>query len=321
MFCEDDEVVAEAAEAAAPVETAEATGPSDSGTEASDESVDVSGETAADALEETPELYNWNGEVEALREADWIKGLDMSVRESILHGVQSKYRNLERGYTKAYQENASKRKSLERRAQEIKDTELRVQKWLHGDIDPMEEKQRELEMLKQHHTSALETLHQEHEKALMKSQSGHAEEIEKLIHAREEANGRLAQFEADKEARKEAAMAAEVDSFEEWVKAEAPHVYADQDALYALCVNVASGIDKEKSLRMVLGAHPAPEPEPAAPTPAAPIAVPEAVEMMNMGASAAANTAPTNDLSFDERMDLLRRQAMADEAAFLNSTG
>tara|TARA_R110000824_G_scaffold326397_1_gene513320 strand:- start:134 stop:1117 length:984 start_codon:yes stop_codon:yes gene_type:complete len=325
MFNEDDEVATEVAET---TETAETSTVSDAVAEPAEsvESADVSGETAADAvpdetaadaLEETPALFDWNGEVTALKEAEWIKSLDPTVRASVLSGVQSKYRNLERGYTKAYQENAAKRKSLEKRAQEIKDTELRVQKWLHGDIDPMEEKQRELDLIKQHHDSALETLHKEHEKALMKAQSGHADEIEKLIESREAAQSRIAQYEAEKEAQETAALEAEVDSFENWVKDAAPHVYNDERALYALCTTVASGIDKADALKMVLALHPTPEPE--KPSTPMPEPVPEAVEMMNMGASAAANTEETNNLSFDDRMDLLRRQAMADEVALLNS--
>jgi len=319
MFYEDDEVVAETTEVAEATDTAVGSTGSTQPVEASDTSDAVaSDETAADALEEAPAIFDWNGEVESLREADWIKGLDVSVRDSLLRGIQTKYRNLERGYTKAYQENARSRKSLEERANEIKATEIRVQKWLHGDIDPMEEKQKELELLKQQHTTALDTLHKEHEKALMKSQSTHAEELEKLIEAREASQARLTQYEAEQAQREQAALDAEVNDFENWLKQEAPHVYEDQDALYALCVSVSSGINKEKALRMVLAAHPSPEPE--TPPPAEPEAVPEAVEMMNMGASAAANTEPTSDLSFDERMDLLRRQAMADEVAMLNST-
>ena len=323
MFCEDDEVVAETADAGEAVETDSVEVTSDEPVEAaSDESAAdepaTADETAADALEEVPSLFDWNGEVDSLREAEWVKKLDMSVRESVLRGVESKYRNFERGYTKAFQENALKRKALERREQEIKDTELRVQKWLHGDIDPMEEKQKEIEMMRQHHASALDTLHKEHEKALSKHQTGYAEELEKHIKAREAAESELSGYQTERQERKEAEMKAEVDNFENWIKEEAPHVYADQDALYALCVNVASGIPQEKALRMVLGAHPTPEPE--EPPPAEPEKVPEAVEMMSMGASAAASTEPTNDQSLDERLDILRRQAMAEEYAALNSS-
>jgi hypothetical protein len=323
MFYEDDEVVAETtetAEASAPAAeaTTEAVETADAGGETAADA--VSDETAADALEEAPAVFDWNGEVDALREAAWIKSLDPQVRASLLSGVQAKYRNLERGYTKAYQENASTRKSLDRRAQEIKDQELRVQKWLHGEIDPMEEKQRELDLIKQHHESALDTLHKEHEKALMKAQTGHADEINKLIEERESAQSRIAQYEAEQEAAEEARIEADVDLFSNWVKETAPHVYNDEKALYALCTTVAAGIDQEEAMKMVLAIHPTPAPEPVEPEAPAPEPVPQAVEMMNMGASAAANTEETNNLSFDEKMDLLRRQAMTDEAAFLNST-
>ena len=114
-------------------------------------------------------------------------------------------------------------------------------------------------------------------------------------------------------------MDAEVDQFESWIEKEAPHVYNDKDALYALCVQVASGIQKEDALEMVLGKYRLPEPEVVEPAPAEPEPVPAAVDMMNMGASPAANTTEQNQLSFDERMDLLRRQYMAEAAAQRNS--
>ena len=313
MFEEDNEAVDEAVS----TESVESVEPAQESVDVSADSVE-STETAADALEDVaPEVLNWNGELEAIQQETWFTGLDDAVRDVVQRGMTAKYRNYERGYTKAFQEAAVKRRALEAREKEIRDTELRVQKWLHGDVDPMTEKQKELELLRSSHSAALDTLRKEHEQALLKQQATHTSSIDELIAAREAAEERTRALEQLEAQREQAALDAEVDNFEAWIQDQAPHVYNDQDALYALCVQVASGIDKEAALRMVLGGYPAPAPEPEPepePVPAAPEPVPEAVEMMNMGASPAANTTQQTDLSFDERMDLLRRQYMQEAA-------
>ena len=313
MFDEDNEVADEAAS----TESVEAVEPEQEATVEATETVEAaesveSDETAADALEEAPEVFDWNGELDALKEASWFNGLEDAVRETALRGMTTKYRNLERGYTKAFQETALQRRSLEEREKEIRETELRVQRWLHGDVDPMAEKQKELELINTKHAAALDALRKEHEQAILKQQTSHTTKLDELIAARESAEELARNFEQVEAQREQAALDAEVDNFENWIQNEAPHVYENQEALYALCVQVASGIDKEAALRMVLGGYPAPEP--AEPPPAEPEKVPEAVEMMNMGASPAANTTEQVDLSFDERMDILRRQYMAEAA-------
>ena len=323
MFEVENEVADEAVSSEA-VESTESVETSD----VADESVDVAadsdgpvdtGETAADALEEAPQVYDWNGELDGIKKAEWFTSLDENIRETALRGMTAKYRNLERGYTKAFQEAALQRRALEAREKEIQATELRVQKWLHGDIDPMAEKQKELEMLRVNHEAALQTLRKEHEQAMLKRQAETASSIDELIAAREAAEDRAHQLEQLEAQREQAAMEAEVDQFERWIEAEAPHVYNDKDALYALCVQVASGIQKEDALEMVLGKYRMPEPEVVEPEPVEPEPVPAAVDMMNMGASPAANTTEQSQMSFDERMDLLRRQYMAEAAAQRNS--
>ena len=316
MFDEDNEVADEAV-STEEVESTEQVEPVQESVDVATESVEAvdsvdSDETAADALEEVPQVYDWNGELDGLKKADWFTSLDESIRETALRGMTAKYRNLERGYTKAFQEAALQRRSLDEREKEIRETELRVQRWLHGDVDPMAEKQKELELLTTKHAAALDTLRKEHEQAIQKQQAAHTTTLDELIAARESAEERARNFEQAEAQREQAALDAEVDNFENWIQNEAPHVYENQEALYALCVQVASGIDKEAALRMVLGGYPAPEP--AEPPPAEPAPVPEAVEMMNMGASPAANTTEQVDLSFDERMDILRRQYMAEAA-------
>ena len=315
MFEEDNEAVDEVVS----TESVESSEPVESAQESIEVASDSVGstETAADALEAAPDVLDWNGELESIQKEAWYTGLDENIRDVVQRGMTTKYRNYERGYTKAFQEAAVKRRALDTREKEIRDTELRVQKWLHGDVDPMAEKQREMELLRANHSSVLDTLRKEHEQAVLKQQTSHTTTIDELIASREAAEERARNFEHAEAQREQAALDAEVDNFESWIQETAPHVYNDKDALYALCVQVASNIPKEDALRMVVAGYPAPTPEPAPapePVPVEPTPVPDAVEMMSMGASPAANTTEQSDLSFDERMDLLRRQYMAEAA-------
>ncbi len=312
MFTEDDEVT----ETTETVESVETT------TEVSEtvaDETEVVEAAAEDQEEAPPEVFDWNGELDSLRDSDWFTQTDTSVRESILRGVEAKYRNFERGFTKAFQENAGRRKTLDRREKDIREQEMRVQKWLHGDVDPLEEKQREIESLKQANEAAIRALRDEHEEAVAKMQGGRVEEIEKLTQTLVEREERIRQFEEAEAAVKAAEDQKEVDEFTNFLKERAPHIYADKEALYDMCVNVAHGKEWDDALKMTLAIWPTPESEaPAAPAPE-PEPVPPAVDMMNMGSGAAPGTEATQTKSFDQMIDDLRRQAQADDAVARNN--
>jgi len=310
VFTEDDEVT-ETTETAETVEAVDVA--TDDVAEVADDAVEATADDtdAIELGEDPPEVFDWNGEIDALRGSDWFSKTDMSVRESILKGVEAKYRNFERGFTKAFQENAGRRKTLDRREKDIREQEMRVQKWLHGDVDPLEEKQREIEALKQANEAAILALRDEHEEAVAKMQGGRVDEIEKLTQTLVEREERIRQYEEVEATTKAAKDQAEVDEFTTWLKDKAPHIYNDEEALYKLCVNVAHNVEWDDALKMVLPLYPAPAA--AAPAPE-PEPVPPAVDMMNMGSGAAPGTEATQTKGFDEMLDDLRRQAQADDA-------
>lgn len=307
MFTEDNEVT----------EVAEVEETNDVSTDHSAEAVDDAVEATTDdtdAIEpsdDPPEVFDWNGELDDLRGSDWLAQADMSVREAITKGVETKYRNFERGFTKAFQENAGRRKTLDRREKDIREQEMRVQKWLHGDVDPLEEKQREIESLKQANEAAIRALRDEHEEAASKMQGGRVDEIEKLTQTIVEREERIRGYEETEANAKATKDQAEVNEFTTWLQEKAPHVYGDEEALYDLCVNVAHGKEWGDALKMTLALHPSP----AAAAPARePDPVPPAVGMMNMGSGSAPGTEATQTKGFDELLDDLRRQAQADDA-------
>ena len=116
----------------------------------------------------------------------------------------------------------------------------------------------------------------------------------------------------------------EVDSWDNWLKTEAPDLYEDfeddellkkrDDAFEWFCKLASTGMDKEMALSMLRSQFPtiaAPEPEVVEeqPKPAEPEPVPESVSLMNMGTGQASATTPSDPRTFDDILDAMRRAA------------
>jgi hypothetical protein len=269
----------------------------------------VEAEAAPELGEAPPSVFDWNGELEALSKADWFSRIDEPTRNTLVRGVESKYRNFERGFTKAFQDTASRRKDLERREAKLRDEEQRVQRWLTGDADPMAEKQREIDQLKAAHDAALQTLRDEYEQSVRKAADEWTGKYGTAERERDDLRQRLETFEY--EARQAEARQVEeaVTEVEDWLKSEADDVYSNDDAFYAFCVLCTGGVDPEDAVTMVrakFGPPPAPEPEP----------VPEAMNLMNLGPNRAGATVQSENRSYKDIMDSMRRMAQADESKF-----
>lgn len=269
--------------------------------------------TEAAAVEEPveapPSVFDWNGELDGLTKADWFSKIDEPTRNTLVRGFESKYRNFERGFTKAFQDTASRRKELERREAKLRDDELRIQRWMTGDADPMAEKQRELDQLKAAHDAALQTLRDEYEQSVRKAAEEWTGKYGTAERERDELRQRLEQFEYEAQQAEAQQVEAAVTEVEDWLKSEANDVYSNDDAFYAFCVLCTGGVDPEDAVTMVrakFGPPPAPEPEP----------VPEAMNLMNMGPNRAGATVQTENRSYKDIMDSMRRMAQADESKF-----
>lgn len=269
--------------------------------------------TEAAAVEEPveapPSVFDWNGELDGLTKADWFSKIDEPTRNTLVRGFESKYRNFERGFTKAFQDTASRRKELERREAKLRDDELRIQRWMTGDADPMAEKQRELDQLKAAHDAALQTLRDEYEQSVRKAAEEWTGKYGTAERERDELRQRLEQFEYEAQQAEAQQVEAAVTEVEDWLKSEASDVYSNDDAFYAFCVLCTGGVDPEDAVTMVrakFGPPPAPEPEP----------VPEAMNLMNMGPNRAGATVQTENRSYKDIMDSMRRMAQADESKF-----
>jgi hypothetical protein len=261
------------------------------------------------AEEAPPSLFDWNGELDSLTKADWFNRVDEPMRNTITRGFEQKYRNFERGYTKSYQETAQRRRELDRRESKLREEEQRIQRWLTGDADPMAEKQAEIERLKAAHDAALQTLRDEYDQSVRKAADEWTGKYGTAERERDELRQRLEAFEYQAKQAEEQQIEAAVTEVEDWLKSEASDVYEHDEAFGNFCALVTFGTDPETAVKMVraaYGAPPPPEPEP----------VPEAMNLMNMGPSRAASTAQTDNRSYKDIMDSMRRAAQSDESKF-----
>ncbi len=268
--------------------------------------VQPSSEPADDAA---PSVFDWNGELDSLAKADWYTRLDEPTRNTLTRGFETKYRNFERGYTKSFQETASKRKEIERRESKLREDEQRVQRWLTGDADPMAEKQAEIDRLKAAHDAALSTLRDEYEQSVRKAADEWTGKYGTAERERDELRQRLESFEYEAKQAEERQVESAVDEIESWMKEEASDIYDNDEAFGNFLALVTFGTDPEtavKMVRSVYGAPPPPEPEP----------VPEAMNLMNLGPSRSASTTQTDNRSYKEIMDAMRRSAQSDESKF-----
>lgn len=268
--------------------------------------------TESDSSEEAPpQVVDWNGEIDALQKADWFGRLDEPTRNLFVRGAENKYKNLERGYTKAFQDTAGRKRDLDRKEAALRDQELKIQKWLTGDADPMAEKQAEIDRLQTIHNTALETLRNEYEQSQRKAADEWTGKYGTAERERDELRQRLETFEYEAKQAETRQVEAAVDEVENWMKSEANDIYSNDDAFYAFSVLLTGGIDPEDAVSMVRAKFAPPEPVRAEP-------VPDAMELMNMGPGRTASTNVSDNRSYKDIMDSMRRMAQSDEAQFYN---
>ena len=312
MFNEDNDAV----EA---VETTEVEAAPENDVEVSAEPVEAVEATPVEVEEEieAPPVFDWNGEVESLREADWVQKLEPDLRKAVMEGIEGKYQNWHRGYTSKFQDLAKQRRDAEERIKEVQEQEVKIQRWLHGDIDPMIAKQREIDELKVAHRAALNTLRKEAEAAHEKVVNSHgaametaAKERDDALRRYQEVNGQLEQFQ-------DSQVELQVDTLEKWLTSEASDVYNNDAAFDRFCELARADISPEDAVKMVRALYPPPAPEPEPEPDPEPEPVPEGIKLMNMGPDTASGTEGGDPRSFEEMMESLRKVAMTEQELLL----
>jgi|TARA_R110002020_G_scaffold4088_5_gene17991 hypothetical protein len=313
MFNEDNEAV----------ETVEAEPQAESAVEVSAEPVEAVEATPVEVEEEVeaPPVFEWNGEIEDLNSKEWVQQLDPAMKNAIINGIEGKYQNYQRGYTSKYQELAKQRRVADELMKEVRENELKVQRWMHGDVDPMVAKQREIDELKVAHRSALSTLRQEAEKAHEKAMSSHGAELEAAATARDQALRQYQEVNAQLEQFHDNQVEVQVDQLENWLTSTAKDVYDNDAAFDRFCELAKANITPEDAVKMVRALYPPPAPEPVVepePEPE-PEPVPEGMKLMNMGPDTASGTEGGDPRSFEEMMDALRKNAMIEQQLLLGN--
>lgn len=273
-----------------------------------------------------PEVFDWNGEISSLQDSEWFSGLDDNVRSTISQGIESKYQNWQRGYTEKFEDMSKRRKALDEMERSVRDQEIRVQRWMNGDVDPMVEKQKELEALQQTHAGAIKALREEHAGNVEKLRTASKSELEEAATNYKEVKAKLDTYAAKERQIQEQQHEARVQEFVGWLNTEAPDIADNDEAFYWLASFIKLGATPQDALVMARARYPAPaapeavaepvvEPEPVP----EPEAVPESVKLMNMGTGQAARTEAGETRGVSEILELMRREALMESGGIVGS--
>ena len=264
---------------------------------------------------EVPPVFDWNGEYESLQNANWVNQLDENLRASVMNGIQEKYQHWQRGYTSKYQDLAKQRRTADEMMKDVREQEVKVQRWLHGDIDPMVAKQKEVDELKVAHRSALNTLRREAEDAHEKAMESHGTAMEQAVHDRDKALQQHQQLSDRLNVHEEQQTEAQVIALETWLTTEYKDIYDNDDAFKKFCQLAQADIPPEEAAKMVRGVYPlpAPAPVPVVQAEPQPEPVPDGMKLMNMGPDTAAATEGGDPRSYQEMMDAMRKHAMVEQ--------
>jgi len=278
-------------------------------------------ESAETTSEAAPDVFDWNGELESLKQEQWVNSLDESMRGSMIRGIETKYQNWARGYQKKFDELSKQRREADKTLESAREHERKAMQWLHGDVDPMNEKQREIDNLKVAHKAALETLRERAEMEHEKSKKSFGSERDQIIAARDHALSQHRELQHHIDQFEEALTEQEVTNLEEYMINTASDIYENDEAFEAFVMAWKGGFDVDQAIKMTRGIYPqqiaAPEPEPE-PEPQ-PEPVPEGMKLMNMKPDAAAATEGGNPKSFDEMMRALKQEGQREVDMIRNS--
>lgn len=310
MWDEDNEAV----EGEQP-EVAESSEASDSPATSSEP---VEAQSEGESLEAAPEVFDWNGELESLRQEQWFNDLDENLRDSMSRGFETKYQNWARGYQKKFDELSKQRREADKVLEAARAQERKVMQWLHGDVDPLIEKQKEIDNLKVAHKAALETLRERAEMEHEKVKKSFGADLEEAINARDQAIQQHNQLQKQIEEFEESITEQEVDNIEQYLLESASDIYENDEAFEDFLMAWKAGAEIDKAIKMVRALYPqqtAPEPEPEP----EPEPVPEGMKLMNMKPDTAAATEGGNPKTFEEMMRALKQEGQREADVLRNA--
>lgn len=315
---ENDTPVESSAESAS--EGAPAEAPVETPVETSAEPVAETGGDSAPTTEDSGDSADtWTGELADVQGSSWFEALPGDVQGAVVAGLEAKYKNWQRGYNEKFQGLADSKKSLSDREETLRQKELRVQKWLYGEEDPVTALKEEIDGLRGEKESIETKLREELEKAVAETKAGNAVDLEKLQAERDAAQTKLNEIQAREAAVQEAQLEKEATELDNWLQQNAPDLYKDyedealvkarDDAFLAFCKISMMGVEPDVALSMLRVQYPEIK-VPGEAEKVEPEEVPASVDLMNMGTGSGGEAMGKGDnRSFDDIMDSLRRAA------------
>ena len=233
-------------------------------------------------------------------------------------GFETKYQNWARGYQKKFDELSKQRREADKVLEAARAQERKVMQWLHGDVDPLIEKQKEIDNLKVAHKAALETLRERAEMEHEKVKKSFGADLEEAINARDQAIQQHNQLQKQIEEFEESITEQEVDNIEQYLLESASDIYENDEAFEDFLMAWKAGAEIDKAIKMVRALYPqqtAPEPEPEP----EPEPVPEGMKLMNMKPDTAAATEGGNPKTFEEMMRALKQEGQREADVLRNA--
>ena len=263
---------------------------------APDVAVDTSVDEPADPFED------WNGELSSLRDHDAFSSLEGAIRDSLLRGIEKKYRNYQQGYTAKTTSLSDRERRLTEQEARVKRDSARWQRWMQGDGNPVDELQAQIAEMETKHGAVIEALRGEREQLIKEAQGKWGTERDQLVSdagkLQAELNGiREAEHTARQKAEEEAASA-----LDSWIEENATDIRGDDGAYFMFLNALVGGASREQATKAARAAFDLATP-PAKPTPEE---VPDDVDMMSPGASPAVDS---ND--HEDPETILRRMMRA----------
>lgn len=253
-----------------------------------DVAVEVAPDVAVDtSVDESADPFaDWNGELSSLRGHDAFSSLDNGVRDSLLRGIEKKYRNYQQGFTAKTTSLSDRERQLTEQETRVKRDSARWQRWMQGDGNPVDELQAQIAEMKTQHGAAIEALRGEREQLIKEAQGKWGTERDQLV---SEARKYQTELNGIKEAQQTAWKKAEEDAaaaLDGWIEENATDIRGDDGAYFMFLNALAGGASRDQATKAARAAFDLATPA-AKPTPEE---VPADVDMMSPGASPAVDS-------------------------------
>lgn len=253
-------------------EQAASVNPEESG---SDSPVETSPEPVVDTVSDAPieestgsgpdlDGESWNGELESLESQSWWDEIPEGTRGSLKEGLKAKYQNWNQGYTQKLQGLGDQRRAAEQAQKDAEALRTRTLGWLHGGVDPLDEKTAELKQareriseLESQHNVALSTLRTDHTARLEEAAKKGKAEVDRVMQESQQMRAEIEGLRADSQLRIEKQTQEAASELQQRIDKDASYLMQDEHsaAFFEFVSLMKDGRSFEQALRMTEAIH------------------------------------------------------------------